>query len=134
MAGAGQPGGQAVELAGRTHPGVGNGGPAKAEPGSLLTAHPPPRPQVNQYPGQRTFKAIGSGGDDFVASMTQCVATVVGTVHQECVNQRLSSGGKYISVTVGPVWVRAHAAAAGSRRVDLNSSKTSPLSPSACWT
>lgn len=26
----------------------------------------PPRPQVNEYPGQRTFKAIGTGDQDFV--------------------------------------------------------------------
>lgn len=61
--------------------------------------------QVNEYPGQRVFKAIGTGGDDFVQKMTACVEEVVGTVHQECVNSRLSSNGNYISVTVGPVWV-----------------------------
>jgi putative lipoic acid-binding regulatory protein len=61
--------------------------------------------QVNEYPGQRTFKAIGAGGDDFVVSMTGCVEAVVGSVHVECVNTRLSAGGKYVSVTVGPVWV-----------------------------
>lgn len=59
--------------------------------------------QVNEYPGQRTFKAIGSGGEDFVASMTAAVAAQVGTVHAECVARRAK--GKWISVTVGPVWV-----------------------------
>ncbi|PSC70289.1 alpha-acetolactate decarboxylase [Micractinium conductrix] len=59
--------------------------------------------QVNEYPGQRTFKAIGTGDQDFVAAMTACVETVVGTVHAECVQQRLSAKGNYISVTVGPV-------------------------------
>lgn len=61
--------------------------------------------QVNEYPGQRTFKAIGSGGEDFVKSMKVIVEDVVGTVHEECVNSRLSAKGNYISVTVGPVWV-----------------------------
>ena len=61
--------------------------------------------QVNQYPGQRTFKAIGVGGDSFVAAMTLCVSNVVGTVHAECVAFKLSSKGNYVSVTVGPVWV-----------------------------
>ncbi|PRW33933.1 hypothetical protein C2E21_7390 [Chlorella sorokiniana] len=61
--------------------------------------------QVNEYPGQRTFKAIGTGDQDFVAAMTECVESVVGTVHAECVQQRLSAKGNYISVTVGPVWV-----------------------------
>ena len=61
--------------------------------------------KVNEYPGQRTFKAIGSGGDDFITSMTACVQNVVGTVHQECVSTRPSSGGKWLSVTIGPVWV-----------------------------
>ena len=55
--------------------------------------------------GQRTFKAIGSGGDDFVVAMTACVEAVVGTVHTECVSTRPSATGKWISVTVGPVWV-----------------------------
>ena len=55
--------------------------------------------QVNEYPGQRTVKAIGSGGDDFVAAMTRCVESVVGTVHAECIAQRPSSKGNYVSVT-----------------------------------
>jgi putative lipoic acid-binding regulatory protein len=61
--------------------------------------------QVNEYPGQRTFKAIGTGDQDFVAAMTRCVEAVVGTVHAECINQRLSAKANYISVTIGPVWV-----------------------------
>jgi putative lipoic acid-binding regulatory protein len=60
---------------------------------------------VNKYPSQRTFTAIGTGGDDFAAAMCAAVADVVGTVHVECVSQRPSSGGKYLSVRVGPVWV-----------------------------
>lgn len=36
---------------------------------------------------------------DFVAAMTNCVERVVGTVHAECVQQRLSAKGNYISVT-----------------------------------
>ena len=61
--------------------------------------------QVNEYPGQRVFKAIGMGGDDFVVSMTSCVEDVVGNVHEECISTRLSAGGKYVSATIGPVWV-----------------------------
>jgi len=62
--------------------------------------------QVNEYPGQQYFKAIGVGGDDFVQAMTACVEEVVGKVHEECVAARPSSKGKYISVTLGPVWVQ----------------------------
>jgi len=61
--------------------------------------------QVNEYPGQQTFKAIGVGGDDFVVAMIACVEAVIGKVHNECVSRRLSAKGNYISVTVGPVWV-----------------------------
>lgn len=65
--------------------------------------------QVNKYPCQRVFNAIGvvgsDGGEGFKAAMTQAVESVVGTVHIECVSQRPSSGGKYISVRIGPVWV-----------------------------
>eukprot|EP00879_Flechtneria_rotunda_P009868 GHRR01010320.1.p1 GENE.GHRR01010320.1~~GHRR01010320.1.p1 ORF type:complete len:167 (+),score=33.02 GHRR01010320.1:240-740(+) len=63
--------------------------------------------KVNKYPGQRTFTAIGTGGDDFKAAMLSAVWLVVGTVHQECVSERPSSGGKYISVRIGPVWVES---------------------------
>lgn len=34
--------------------------------------------------------------------MTACVERVVGTVHAECVQQRLSAKGNYISVTGKP--------------------------------
>ncbi|KAL4436759.1 hypothetical protein ABPG75_003898 [Micractinium tetrahymenae] len=61
--------------------------------------------QVNEYPGQRTFKAIGTGDQDFVVAMTACVESVVGKVHEECIGQRLSAQKNYISVTIGPVWV-----------------------------
>lgn len=37
--------------------------------------------------------------------MLQAVVAVVGSVHQECLSDRPSSGGKYISVKIGPVWV-----------------------------
>jgi putative lipoic acid-binding regulatory protein len=39
------------------------------------------------------------------ARQVLAVQSVVGSVHQECVAVRRSSGGKYTSVTVGPVWV-----------------------------
>ncbi|KAG1660258.1 hypothetical protein FOA52_007656 [Chlamydomonas sp. UWO 241] len=63
--------------------------------------------KVNKYPIQRTFTAIGSGGDVFKATMVKAVEGVVGTVHQECISDRSSSRGSYISVTVGPVWVES---------------------------
>eukprot|EP00775_Hariotina_reticulata_P005115 gene5114-5355_t len=62
--------------------------------------------KVNKYPGQRTFSAIGTGGDDFKASMLAAVESVVGPVHLECVSQRPSTNGKYISIRIGPVWVQ----------------------------
>ena len=60
---------------------------------------------MNTYPAPRTFKAIGTGGAAFKASMVSAVSSVVGSVHCECISERNSSSGAYISVTVGPVWV-----------------------------
>ena len=60
--------------------------------------------QVNTYPGNRSFKAIGVGGAGFVRAMVSAVESVVATpVHEECVQERPSSKGSYISVTIGPV-------------------------------
>lgn len=59
--------------------------------------------KVNKYPGQRDFTAIGTGGDSFKSAMIEAVASVVGNVHCECVAEK--ARGRYISVTVGPVWV-----------------------------
>jgi len=72
----------------------------RALPGTLVCST-----QVNKYPSQRVFTAIGTGGDDFKTNMKQAVEEVVGTVHLECVSERPSSGGKYVSVRIGPVWV-----------------------------
>lgn len=58
---------------------------------------------INEYPGLRSFKAIGMGGDDFVKAMRACVEIVLGKVGDDVVATKLSSGGKYISVTFGPV-------------------------------
>ena len=59
---------------------------------------------MNTYPGYRSFKAIGVGGSGFVRAMVSAVESVVATpVHEECVQERPSSKGSYISVTVGPV-------------------------------
>lgn len=86
--------------------------PRSADP---LATHPPAPCQVNEYPGQRTFKAIGTGDQDFVAAMTACVSSVVGTVHAECVQHRLSAKGNYISVTgEAAPWRAAAGAAAGA--------------------
>lgn len=59
--------------------------------------------KVNSYPSLREFTAIGSGGSSFRQSMVSAVQAVVGPV--ECVTQRCSTGGRYVSVTVGPVLV-----------------------------
>ncbi|GLC41364.1 hypothetical protein PLESTB_001019900 [Pleodorina starrii] len=61
--------------------------------------------KVNKYPLQRSFTAIGTGGQDFRKAMVAAVESVVGSVHTECVSERHSSARNYISVTVGPVWV-----------------------------
>ena len=61
--------------------------------------------QVNSYPDERTFKAIGSG-IDFADKIVQAVASVTGSQGQERVVCRPSAGGKYISVTIGPVLVQ----------------------------
>eukprot|EP00877_Chromochloris_zofingiensis_P012452 jgi/Chrzof1/7460/Cz02g24240.t1 len=63
--------------------------------------------KVNKYPGQRTFTAIGTGGAAFKSSMLDAVQSVVGPVHVECLSDRPSSQGKYISVRIGPVWVHS---------------------------
>jgi putative lipoic acid-binding regulatory protein len=39
--------------------------------------------------------------------MVEVVESVVGRVHVECISERESSGGKYQSVTIGPVWVES---------------------------
>lgn len=62
---------------------------------------------MNKYPSQRVFNAVGLGGDGFQANMLKAVEDVVGTVHVECVSERPSSGGKYVSVRIGPVWVES---------------------------
>ncbi len=63
--------------------------------------------QVNTYPGQRIFKAIGVGGGAFVDSMLSAVERVIGSpIHEESVNSRPSAKGSYISVTIGPVTVQ----------------------------
>ncbi|GLC73650.1 hypothetical protein PLESTF_001404500 [Pleodorina starrii] len=59
--------------------------------------------KVNKYPCERLFTAVGSGGEDFRASMVQAVEEVVGGPVE--VSVRASSGGAYQSVRVGPVTV-----------------------------
>nr|XP_043606766.1 uncharacterized protein LOC122578793 [Erigeron canadensis] len=61
---------------------------------------------LNIYPAARGFTAIGSGGDDFVQSMVFAVESVVQhPIPQGKVKQKLSSGGKYVSVNIGPVQI-----------------------------
>ncbi|KAL6193367.1 hypothetical protein ACLB2K_034451 [Fragaria x ananassa] len=62
--------------------------------------------KVNSYPTVRGFTAIGSGGDDFVQAMVVAVESVLQqSVPEDRVKQKLSSGGKYVSVNIGPVQV-----------------------------
>jgi len=61
--------------------------------------------KVNTYPMERGFKAIGSGGEDFVQSVVGAVEGIVGNVPPENVTHRPSSKGNYISVNVGPCWI-----------------------------
>lgn len=62
--------------------------------------------QVNQYPGERDFKAIGSGGDDFKQNIVEAVEAIVGPVRKDRIMQRPSSKGKFISVTLQNVKVQ----------------------------
>jgi putative lipoic acid-binding regulatory protein len=61
--------------------------------------------QINEYPDFRVFKGIGEGGQSFVESMISAVESVVGPVAADNVRENKSSGGRYISVSVGPVCV-----------------------------
>lgn len=62
-------------------------------------------PQVNTYPCERSFKCIGTGGEDFATSIVARVESIVGVVHKECIRTRPSRTGKYLTVDVGPVMV-----------------------------
>ncbi|KAL7604585.1 hypothetical protein Lser_V15G16528 [Lactuca serriola] len=62
--------------------------------------------KLDTYPSVRRFTAIGIGGNDFVQSMILAVESVIQhPVQQEHVKQRVSSGGKYVSVSIGPIQV-----------------------------
>ncbi|KAI7750995.1 hypothetical protein M8C21_004198 [Ambrosia artemisiifolia] len=62
--------------------------------------------KVNTYPTVRGFTAIGTGGDDFVQAMVIAVESVVQhPIPQGHVKQKMSSGGKYVSVNIGPIQV-----------------------------
>ena len=65
--------------------------------------------KVNEYPILRSFKAIGTGGDDFVAAMGAAAAGALGrdALAAEQLSARPSSGGKYIAVTVGPLRIES---------------------------
>ncbi|KAJ0969202.1 hypothetical protein J5N97_022079 [Dioscorea zingiberensis] len=62
--------------------------------------------KVNSYPTTRGFTAIGTGGDDFVQAMVIAVESVLQQpIPEGHVSQKLSSGGKYVSVNIGPIRV-----------------------------
>ncbi|KAL8113979.1 hypothetical protein AgCh_021042 [Apium graveolens] len=62
--------------------------------------------KVNSYPTVREFTAIGIGGDDFVQAMVVALESVLQQqIPEGLVRQKISSGGKYVSVTIGPVQV-----------------------------
>ena len=57
--------------------------------------------KVNQYPCVREFKCIGSGGEDFVASMMAAAQGVTGlALRREEVVVRASKTGKYSAVNL----------------------------------
>ena len=56
--------------------------------------------QFNKYPSQRSFKAIGSGGDQFVDRIRLAVEDVLGPIADSNVNRRLSGKGNYVSVNI----------------------------------
>ncbi|XP_031117675.1 uncharacterized protein LOC116021201 [Ipomoea triloba] len=62
--------------------------------------------KVNSYPSERVFTAIGTGGDDFVQAMVVAVESVIQqSIPEGQVKQKVSSGGKYVSVNIGPIQV-----------------------------
>ncbi|KAG6425500.1 hypothetical protein SASPL_115938 [Salvia splendens] len=62
--------------------------------------------KVNSYPTVRGFTAIGTGGNDFVQAMVVAVESVLQMpIPEGQVKQKISSGGKYVSVNIGPVQV-----------------------------
>ncbi|KAI3954172.1 hypothetical protein MKW98_017996 [Papaver atlanticum] len=62
--------------------------------------------KVNTYPTVRGFTAIGTGGEDFVHAMVVAVESVLQEpIPEGIVKQKISSGGKYVSVNIGPVHV-----------------------------
>ena len=64
--------------------------------------------QVNEYPSQRMFKAVGVSDESFQADMSKVVEDVLRIELQPgMVNVRPSSKGKYISVQIGPVIVKS---------------------------
>ena len=62
--------------------------------------------KVNKYPFEREFKAIGSGGEDFVLSMMAAAARVTGEpLSRDKVVVRESRTAKYLAVNL---YVRVH--------------------------
>lgn len=61
---------------------------------------------VNQYPGQRDFKAIGTGGDDFKKTIVRAVEDIVGPVKAERISERPSSQGNFVSITLRDIKVQ----------------------------
>ena len=60
-----------------------------------------PWKEVNTYPCERKFQAIGEGGDEFVADIVKLVEGAVGRkVDPEKVSQRESRKAKYVSANV----------------------------------
>eukprot|EP00238_Polyblepharides_amylifera_P005310 CAMPEP_0196575128 /NCGR_PEP_ID=MMETSP1081-20130531/4677_1 /TAXON_ID=36882 /ORGANISM="Pyramimonas amylifera, Strain CCMP720" /LENGTH=165 /DNA_ID=CAMNT_0041893331 /DNA_START=112 /DNA_END=609 /DNA_ORIENTATION=+ len=64
--------------------------------------------KVNEYPQQRDFRGIGTGGEDFKNSMVAAVERAVQReVPAEAVSTRPSSKGNYISVAIGPITINS---------------------------
>eukprot|EP00892_Ulva_mutabilis_P004820 jgi/Ulvmu1/270/UM001_0274.1 len=61
---------------------------------------------VNEYPCERVFTAIGDATPGFRETMVASVEKALNCkVHPESIQERQSSGSKYVSIKVGPVIV-----------------------------
>lgn len=55
---------------------------------------------VHSFPGEYTFKVIGSNSPEFVSSVVQAAVNVLGKTADPDVDTRESSKGNHISVTL----------------------------------
>jgi putative lipoic acid-binding regulatory protein len=80
--------------------GAGDGRIGGGGPGARDGASPAPGLPALEYPQHYVFKAIGLAGDDFAEHVRAVVARLVPDAGRGTVAVRISSGGKYHSVSV----------------------------------